>query len=72
VYVNGDILSGNFTQGLPHGMLLYTFIRTGKSVHASYIRGRREGWSDEVAIVAKGMIAWLHDAAEFRREFKEE
>lgn len=70
-YVNEDIIEGNFIRGQPHGVLLYRFAN-GKVKYATFVRGQRMEWTSDVAINMKKTLAWLDDAAAFRREFKDE
>lgn len=70
-YVNGDSIEGNFVRGQPHGVLLYRFAN-GKQKYATYVRGQRVDWTSDIAINLKKTLAWLDDAASFRREFKDE
>jgi hypothetical protein len=68
-YVNGDTIEGPFVKGQPHGILLYRF-RNGKEKYATFVRGQRVEWTSEVEISMKKALAWLDDAAAFRREFR--
>jgi hypothetical protein len=70
-YVNGDSIEGNFTRGQPHGVLLYHF-SNGSERYATYLRGQRVEWTSDVAVNMKKTLAWLDDAASFRREFRNE
>jgi hypothetical protein len=45
-YANGDTVDGNFLFGLPHGTMVYTFCKTGKTRVAKYRNGYRLGWTE--------------------------
>lgn len=70
-YVNDDTIEGKFVAGQPHGVLLYRFAN-GTKKYATYVRGQRIEWTSEAALNMKEALAWLDDAAAFRREFKNE
>ena len=70
-YVNDDSIEGNFVNGQPHGILLYLFAN-GKKKYATYVRGQRIEWASDMTVNLKQALAWLDDAAAFRREFKDE
>lgn len=64
MYVNGDILDGNFVSGQPHGKIKYIFGQKVDGVHkkrwAEYVRGDRIRWLKNKAMdQVSEVVGWL-------------
>ena len=60
IYVNGDIIDGNFVNGQPHGMVKFVFGATKKKRWAEYCRGTRVKWLENKSTESTSeLVSWL-------------